>query len=160
MMKRLLEMKRLAKPVALAMTVLGLLASVVAGRERPSVAAVEPASRLESRVQVDLDLSKLERAAPGTAPGADPFAPKDFNPAPQREAQAARAGKPEAPPLPFRYLGKLIEDGKLSVFLANGEESITAKPGARVGDYRIDKVTESEVQFTYLPLKTKQSLPL
>ena len=28
------------------------------------------------------------------------------------------------------------------------------------GDYRVDKVTESEVQFTYLPLKTKQSLPL
>jgi hypothetical protein len=147
-------MKRFLKPVGLAIAVLAMLASVVAGREKPSVTAAEPVAALT------LDLSKLERAAPGTAPAADPFAPKDFNP-PAREAQqAARPAKPEAPPLPFRYLGKLIEDGKLSVFLANGAESITAKAGEQIGDYRVDKVTESEVQFTYLPLKTKQSLPL
>jgi hypothetical protein len=46
------------------------------------------------------------------------------------------------------------------VFLANGTESVTAVAGQRIGDYRVDKVTETEVQFTYLPLKTKQSLPL
>jgi hypothetical protein len=33
-------------------------------------------------------------------------------------------------------------------------------PGQRIGEYRVDKVTEAEVVFTYLPLKTKQSLPL
>lgn len=158
-MKRLLEMKRLLKPVGLAVAVLALLASVVAGRERPASVAAEPASRIDSRVQLgDLDLSKLERAAPGTAPGADPFAPKSFAPPPAQ--QAAAPAKPEAPALPFRYLGKLIEDGKLSVFLANGEESLTVTAGAKIGDYRVDKVTESEIQFTYLPLKTRQSLPL
>jgi Tfp pilus assembly protein PilP len=73
---------------------------------------------------------------------------------------AAGPAKPEAPPLPFRYIGKMVEDGKLSVFLANGDESITVHAGERVGDYRIDKITEAEVRFTYLPLKTKQSLPL
>jgi hypothetical protein len=151
-MKHLLEMKRLVKPVALAMAVLGLLASVVAGREKPSIpAAIEPVAQ-------SLDLSKLERAAPGTAPASDPFAPKNF--APAQAAQQAAPTKPEAPALPFRYLGKLIEDGKLSVFLANGGESLTVTAGSKIGDYRVDKVTESEVQFTYLPLKTKQSLPL
>ena len=159
-MKRLLEMKRLLKPVGLAMAVLALLASVVAGRERPASVAAEPAARIDSRVQLgDLDLSKLERAAPGTAPGADPFAPKSFAP-PRAAQQAAAPAKPEAPALPFRYLGKLIEDGKLSVFLASGGESLTVTAGSKIGDYRVDKVTESEVQFTYLPLKTKQSLPL
>jgi dUTPase len=54
----------------------------------------------------------------------------------------------------------MVEDGKLSVFLANGDESITVHAGQRIGDYRIDKITEAEVRFTYLPLKTKQSLPL
>ncbi|HUQ24771.1 MAG TPA: hypothetical protein VM140_03810 [Burkholderiales bacterium] len=158
-MKRLLEMKRLLKPVGLAVTVLALLASVVAGRERPATVA-EPVARIDSRVQLgDLDLSKLERAAPGSAPGADPFAPKSFAPQ-QQQQQAAAPAKPQAPELPFRYLGKLIEDGKLSVFLANGEESLTVTAGAKIGDYRVDKVTESEVQFTYLPLKTRQSLPL
>ena len=148
-------MKRLLKPVGLAVTVLALLASVVAGRERPSVALAQPSAPVES-----LDLSRLERApaSAAAAPAADPFAPKSFTPA-QASQQAAPA-RPEAPPLPFRYLGKLIEDGKLSVFLANGDESVSVTAGARLGDYRVDKVTESEVQFTYLPLKTKQSLPL
>ena len=144
-------MKRFLKPFGLAVTVLALLASVVAGREKPAISTVaEPVAQ-------SLDLSKLERVKP-EAPAADPFAPKSFA-APQEQQPAARA-RPEAPPLPFRYLGKLIEDGKLSVFLANGDESVTAVAGQRIGDYRVDKVTESEVQFTYLPLKTKQSLPL
>ena len=149
-------MKRFLKPFALAVTVLALLASVVAGREKPSVTVAEPVAALS------LDLSRVERtpASAGAAPAADPFAPKEFNPPAREPQQAARAAKPEAPPLPFRYLGKLIEDGKLSVFLANGAESVTAVAGQRIGDYRVDKVTESEVQFTYLPLKTKQSLPL
>jgi hypothetical protein len=148
------ELKRLLRPVGLAVTILSLLASVVAGRERPSLALAEPVAP-QSR---GIDLSRLERAAPGTAPAADPFAPKSF--APQQAQQPVVQAKPEAPALPFRYLGKLIEDGKLSVFLANGAESVTAVAGERIGDYRVDKVTESEVQFTYLPLKTKQSLPL
>ena len=145
-------MRRLLKPFGLAVAVLALLASVVAGRERPTISAIP------QPVAQGLDLSKLERAQ-ADAPAADPFAPKSFAPpqAPQRQATQA---KPESPPLPFRYLGKLIEDGKLSVFLANGNESLIARAGERVGDYRVDKVTESEVQFTYLPLKTKQSLPL
>lgn len=145
-------MNRYLKPFGLAVTVLALLASVVAGRERPSITAIS-----ETAAQT-IDLSRLERAAPGTAPAADPFAPKDFTP--RQAQQAAAPAKPEAPPLPFRYLGKLIEDGKLSVFLANGEESLAVTAGARIGDYRVDKVTEHEVQFTYMPLKTKQSLPL
>jgi hypothetical protein len=148
------QLKRLLKPVGLAVTILCLLASVVAGRERPSLALVEPAAA-QGR---GIDLSRLERAAPASAPASDPFAPKNF--APPQEQQAVARAKPEAPALPFRYLGKLIEDGKLSVFLANGTESVTAVAGQRIGDYRVDKVTETEVQFTYLPLKTKQSLPL
>ena len=147
------QMKRLLKPIGLSIVVLALLASVVAGRERPTVTLLERAAA------PGLDLSKLERPAPGTAPAADPFAPKNFNPQ-QQPQDTQRTAKPEAPALPFRYLGKLIEDGKLSVFLANGEESVTAKQGERIADWRVDKVTESEVQFTYLPLKTKQSLPL
>lgn len=154
----MIPLKRWLKPVGLSLTVLSLLASVVAGRERPAPIAAEPAARIDSRVS--LDLSKLERAPASAAAGpvADPFAPKSF--APPQAQQAAAPAKPEAPALPFRYLGKLIEDGKLSVFLANGAESLSVAAGDRIGDYRVDKVTESEVQFTYLPLKTKQSLPL
>jgi NADH dehydrogenase FAD-containing subunit len=35
----------------------------------------------------------------------------------------------------------MIEDGKLAVFLARGEESLSVSPGQRLGDYRVDEKT-------------------
>ena len=132
------------------------VASTTAGREKPAApAVVEPAARLEARIE--LDLTKLEERAHEGAK-ADPFAQKSF--APPAEAAPPPPAKPTAPPLPFAYLGKVIEDGKLAVFLARGEESLSVKAGDTVGEYRVDAVTENEIRFTYLPLKTKQSLPL
>ena len=39
-----------------------------------------------------------------------------------------------------------------------GEELISVAEGQKLGDYRVDKVGESSIAFTYLPLKTKQRL--
>lgn len=154
-------MKAGIKKVLLVLGVLGLLASVVAGREKPSAPAVmEPAARLGARIE--LDLSKLEsrgEEAKKAVAKADPFAQKSFAP-PVEAAPPQPPAKPAAPPLPFAYLGKLIEDGKLAVFLSRGEENLSVRVGDTVGEYRIDAVTENEIRFTYLPLKTKQSLPL
>jgi hypothetical protein len=149
-------MKPVVKKALAAVAVVGALASVVTGRENPTPAVVEPVKRVDTRLQVnaDIDLSKLEERMDQGARG-------NFSPIVPPEAQAkAPVQRPEAPPLPFRYLGKIIEDGKVSVFLANGDESISVTDGQRIGDYRIDRITEAEVRFTYLPLKTKQSLPL
>lgn len=144
-----------------AISVATALASVVAtGREQPS-AIVEPAApRVDTKLQVqnaDIDLAKLEERNDEGAK-VDAFAPRNFSPV--VPPQAAAPAKREAPALPFKYLGKMVEDGRLSVFLANGDEALTVHAGDRVGDYRVDKITEAEVRFTYLPLKAKQSLPL
>jgi len=148
-----------------ALAMVGALASVVAGRERPTLELMHP-PRAEARTAKaqELDLDRL--AARSETLGddtkvdrsVDPFAPRSFSTL--VPAQPGKKEKPVAPPLPFRYLGKMLEDGKLAVFLANGEESLSVSAGQRIGEYRVDKVTESEVVFTYLPLKTKQSLPL
>jgi hypothetical protein len=153
---------------------LALIASVVVGRERPSASALEPAARIDTRLQassrgaaqeLDLDLSKLARGAEEAkvegAPVADPFARRNFAPA-EGASQAAGAPAPAgAPPLPFAYLGKAIEDGKLEVFLSRGEQSYSVRAGQKIdGEYRIDKVTQSSVTFTYLPLKTRQTLDI
>jgi hypothetical protein len=99
------------------------------------------------------------RPADGSAekPAVDPFARRSFAP----KAEAA----PTAPPLPFRYVGKMIEDGRLEVFLARGEESYSVTAGSKRGEklgteYRVDKVTENRVTFTYLPLKIQQTLEI
>lgn len=159
-------MKPIFKNVFAAIAVISALASVVAGRERPTAAEQpQPVARIDTRLQVadDIDLGKLEaRAQMTNEDGApiDAFAPRNFSPiVPAREAHA-KAAKPEAPPLPFRYIGKMLDGDKLSVFIANGGESFAVAAGDRIGEYRVDKITEAEIRFTYLPLKTKQSLPL
>jgi hypothetical protein len=160
------ELFRIGAPLA----VLALIASVVAGRERPVEPVVEPASRIHARIEAkepDLDLSQLVRPTDALAekPAADPFARRSF--APKAETAAAQPpAPPQAPPLPFRYLGKMIEDGELAVFLARGDESYSikkpaTKKGHRLDDnYRIDKVTEERITFTYLPLKIQQTLDI
>jgi hypothetical protein len=154
------ELFRFGAPVA----VLALIASVVVGRERPADVPAEPAARVDTRIQAsdqDFDLSKLARdGEPAPAPAANPFARRNFGQAQGAPAAAAPAG---APPLPFKYLGKAIEDGKLSVFLASGDKTYSVHAGQKErleNDYRVDKVTESGISFTYLPMKTRQTLDI
>jgi len=153
-------MKLNFRHILLGISVVGTVASVVAGREQPTPQVIEPVKRVDTRIRTsdDIDLSKLEARAGGDVKN-DAFAPKSFAPAPVAEAPA-RPARPEAPPLPFRYIGKMQDGGKLAVFLANGEESVIASAGQKIGDYRVDSISEDEVRFTYLPLKTKQVLPL
>lgn len=145
-----------------AVVLVGALASVVAGRERPTLDVMAPPRPAPAAAALEgLDLDKLAaRSDESAKPKAvDPFAPRSFSP-PDAPGEPGKEAKPSAPPLPFRYLGKMIEDGRLNVFLARGDESLAVSAGQRIGEYRVDKITEREVVFTYLPLKTKQSLPL
>jgi hypothetical protein len=155
------DLLRILIPVAL----LALIASVVTGMERPAGPA--PATRLDSRPrahEADLDLSGLREETPAAAdaprePVRDPFAQRSFSGAPQNAAAAPAAAA--VPALPYRYIGKAIEDGKLSVFLQRGEQSYSVRAGDRIdGEYRVAKVTESTVTFVYLPKKQKQTLEI
>jgi len=151
-------MKPMVKKVLAGVAVVSALASVVAGREQPSYAPAREA-KVDARLQTreDIDLAKLEARVDEGAK-VDAFAPKNFSPV--VPPQGGPTAKPEAPALPFRYIGKMVDGGKLAVFLANGADSFTVTEGERVGDYRVDQITEAEIRFTYLPMKTKQSLPL
>lgn len=156
-------MKPIVKKVLVLVAVLGALASVVAGRERPSSQpARESAPRLERRAALagDIDFAKLQARVDEGAK-ADAFARRDFAPiVPAAEAQPQAPGKRTAPPLPFKYLGRMTDGDKLEIFLEQGQEFIAVEPGQRIGEYRVDKVTEDQIVFTYLPLKTKQTLVL
>ena len=146
------------KKVLAGIAVVSALASVVAGREQPSFApAHEPRVDTKLQTREDIDLARLEARVDEGAK-VDAFAPKNFSPV--VPPQAGPTGKREAPALPFRYIGKMVDNGRLAVFLQNGADSYTVTEGERVGDYRVDKITEAEIRFTYLPMKTKQTLPL
>lgn len=81
---------------------------------------------------------------------------------PLRLAHAAEApSEPVAPPLPFRYLGQITEEGRVTLFLSVNERNIAVKAGELIDDqYRVDSIENGVAVFTYLPLKHRQTLPV
>jgi hypothetical protein len=66
---------------------------------------------------------------------------------------------PSAPALPFRYFGKLTQDGKTEVYVMRGDELVSIAAGRNIDDeYRVESISDTAIGFTYLPLKAKQSL--
>ncbi|KAI5915498.1 hypothetical protein [Thauera sp. 2A1] len=71
------------------------------------------------------------------------------------------APPPEAglPPLPFRFAGLIEERGERSVVLLEGREVRILRAGERIDErYRVDRITPTRIEFTYLPLRQQQSL--
>ncbi len=166
-MKRIFLNRRTARLAGAAALVLAALASMVAGRNPVAEVIQATSARPPARAVVapasDIDLARLERTAPAAA-GNDPFAPKSFAPPPP-PAPVARASAPpqppSAPPLPFVYAGKVTQDGKTEVYVTRDDNLISIAPGESIDtEYRVDAVTASSIRFTYLPLKTLQSLEL
>jgi len=66
---------------------------------------------------------------------------------------------PTAPPLPFTYLGKKIEDGVWEVYLARDEATyIVREQNVIEGIYRVDAIKPPTLSLTYLPLNQAQTL--
>lgn len=143
--------------IAIAVGAAVLVAGVVAGRERPAVELVETRAAAVQTASDGIDLEKLRRNE-ATLPLNDPFAMRNF--APRQEPRPVQEAKPTAPPLPFKYFGKLIEGGKTETFVMQGDELISIAAGQKIGEYRVDKISEASIAFTYLPLKTQQTLDL
>jgi hypothetical protein len=69
--------------------------------------------------------------------------------------------EPTAPPLPFSYLGSFQQDGATVYFLVQGDRAYDVKIGDVLDNtYSVDGVSNDQLMFTYLPLKTSQGLPL
>lgn len=149
-----LSLKPWQKNAAIITAAVTVVAGVVAGRERPSLEVIQ--ERTKALADDGINLDKLRRGE-ASLPQSDPF--KGF--AEQKPAPGTNvAEKPAAPPLPFRYFGRLTEKGQTDVFVMQGDELIAIKPGQKIGDYRVDQVADASISFTYLPMKLKQTLEL
>jgi hypothetical protein len=143
------------KNAAIVVAAVTVVAGVVVGRERPTMELVHEKTA-KALADDGIDLTKLQRQE-ATLPQNDPF--RQFQ-QPQAAQVAAVAEKPTAPPLPFRYFGRLTENGKTEVFVMQGDELLAVAAGQKIGDYRVDKIAAEAISFTYLPLKTRQTLDL
>ncbi len=87
------------------------------------------------------------------------FGVQNWTPPPPPPPKPAPPPPPTAPPLPFTYLGKVLENGVWDVFLARGGETLIVRNAMVVdGVYRIDAIAPPTMTMTYLPLKQVQQI--
>jgi hypothetical protein len=98
------------------------------------------------------------------------FAKQSWQPEAPRKVlppQAAEAPPPAraavqpggAPPLPFQFMGRFVEDGKSAYFLQADGRNVVARPGEKIDDnYLLEGAANGALQFIYLPLNERQSL--
>jgi hypothetical protein len=118
----------------------------------------------------ELALDKLQRTSHKKV-GKNLFAAKSWGGATRRHPQSRDAAvvapqiaapvEPVAPPLPFSYIGKMLdeESGKLVLYLSKGDVPYSVSVGDLIdGIYRVEGVSEAEVTLIYVPLNVKQVL--
>jgi hypothetical protein len=168
---------------ALAVIALVLIGSFVGGREQPAGAtalthssqagearpahtdlarAAQATQRpAQEETLSDLDLTKLrrERWSEGVA---NLLAPRSAPPPPAQAAALAAPSAappaPVAPPLPFAYLGKIVDGARTTVFIGRGPDHYSVEAGTEIDQYKVEKVSETQITFVYRPLGTRQVL--
>ncbi|HWK51066.1 MAG TPA: hypothetical protein VNR40_14335 [Steroidobacter sp.] len=92
------------------------------------------------------------------------FAPTDWSP-PRRVSAAPAAMpveqpvEPQVPPVPFRVLGRFVENGVPGMFVQLNERTLVARAGDFIGDlYRVESVSDQTMTVVYLPLKATQTV--
>lgn len=66
---------------------------------------------------------------------------------------------PVAPPLPFTFMGQLVENDRSQVMLVRDERLLTVRVGEDIDrNYRLESFKDRVLTFVYLPLDTRQTL--
>lgn len=89
------------------------------------------------------------------------FARRDWTPPPPPPSNAPLPSPPPpvAPPLPFKYIGKSLQDGVWEIYLARNDRTYLVRDGATIdGAYRVDAIRPPTLTLTYLPLDQVQQL--
>lgn len=90
-------------------------------------------------------------------PAGEIFAPRSWTPA----APASPAPQAAPPPMPYRFAGKLMQDGVMQVLLAKGDVIVPARQGETLeGGYRVEAISDEQITLLYLPLKLRQVIPV
>ena len=88
------------------------------------------------------------------------FGARSWTPPPAKPSEALVAAS-AAPQNPYKFAAKLIQGGASTVFLAKGERVYEAKVGDELdGGYRVESIAADRVVLLYVPLGTKEELPV
>lgn len=128
------------------------------GKATAPVASVR-LDRLEARQQA---LDAADERKPAGAPKPAPFGSVSWAPPPPPKQPPAPPIEPVAPAFPYSYMGGLLDDGGVrTAFFNKGERVLAVKAGDTVdGAYRIEQLSDRQMQLTYLPLGQSMTLAI
>ncbi|WP_026076188.1 hypothetical protein [Noviherbaspirillum massiliense] len=129
----------------------------------PAHASIAPANRQRaaqtSEAPNDIQLERLRRRDTGSNVR-EIFTAKSWYVPPPPPKPAAEL-PPSAPPLPFVYIGKMVEEEKVTVFLSKQDRNYTVKEGDVIdGTYRISSIKGTLMELTYIPLDIRQTMQI
>lgn len=127
-------------------------------RELPAQTAGGPLSN--SPTIPSRDGEKAMARARAESVKVDLFAPHQWQPPPKASAPVARhvAEMAKAPPLPFQYIGKVMDGPDIQVFVNHGTVTHLLRKGDVQAGYKVEEITPSEMTLVYLQLNEKQRL--
>jgi hypothetical protein len=130
--------------------------SPIAGEREAKAGKGAQAPQAESRFAA---LPQREAIGKPTSPI---FSAQSWNAALQNApAQAVPVAPPVAPPMPYRVAGRVFHDGALQIILARGDAVLTVREGDTLdGAYQVEKVQPDRVTLIYVPLGTREDLPV
>jgi hypothetical protein len=136
------------------------------GTRRAAPAPAPPEAQVPAGPAPAVDVNRARRTLQPLA--VDAFAPRSWAPPPRKLTVAEQAAAappppppPQAPPLPYRYVGMMGDDGRTTLFLANGDRDMMASPGDVLdGVWRLELVNEQRALFVYVPLQQSRTLTL
>lgn len=161
-------------PKSAAVSVVSIAQAPIAGASMSDGAAVVLGESADAPPPVPLPLGLVARSrVPVTL---DPFAPlavieppKPKTPEPPKVVEV-----PKAPPLPFQYMGKLVDSEssvnsggasspvtpkKVVVYLVRGNETFSVSPGDAIdASYQFVGFEGETLVFKYIPLSERQTL--
>lgn len=124
----------------------------------PSPSA-EPAATLALVAQAPPEITHPSTAEEPAREARNPFAVRTWEP-PKPKVEPAPPPPPQAPPLPFRFIGKVIDGNTGTAFmLQHGERILAVKAGDEIdGTYKVEGYRNGQLEFLYRPLQIRQSL--
>jgi hypothetical protein len=94
-------------------------------------------------------------------PTSNPFSASSWLPPPLPPPPAAPPAPPSPPQIPFNYLGRLDDGDKLAALLGESDVTHAGKVGDVINSvWRIERISEQSIDFTYLPLDAQVPLVL
>ena len=142
----------------------GWLALNEPAAEQAAIELVEPAARTRNPAPAAAAVTpaRVVEAAPRLALSRVNLFPEQtwfVAPPPPPPAPYVAPPPPQAPALPFSYMGRWQEAGETTYYLIRGTLPVSVRPNQVLdGVWRLEPVSGSQLNFTYLPLNQTRSL--